>query len=47
MFVYKITIYVQFKKTKTFPISQPPLLLEDVSTEGLDADIHVEGDIIR
>ena len=32
---------------KTFPISQPPLLLEDVSTEGLDADIHVEGDIIR
>ena len=28
-------------------LCQPPLLLEDVSTEGLDADIHVEGDIIR
>lgn len=37
---------MQLESSANIYIHEPPLLLEDVSTEGLDADIHVEGDII-
>eukprot|EP00090_Calanus_glacialis_P030168 TRINITY_DN4858_c0_g1_i1.p1 TRINITY_DN4858_c0_g1~~TRINITY_DN4858_c0_g1_i1.p1 ORF type:complete len:118 (+),score=20.94 TRINITY_DN4858_c0_g1_i1:7-360(+) len=37
---------MQLESSADIFIHDPPLFLDDVSTEGLSSDIHVEGDII-
>ena len=46
IFIHEVILVHIHRSIFYFYILQPPLMLDDVSTEGLSADIHVEGDII-